>query len=115
MCDSPERGRGPLVALSTDGQPQRPILLATVARHGNLGAMSNDRFSSALKRIAAALDRIDAVAAAPLPSAPATNDNSGAELKALSERHARLREEATIALSALDAVITRSASTGGQS
>jgi len=89
-------------------------LLAALAGHGNLGGMSDDRFSSALKRIAAALDRIEAVAATPLPSAPATNDNNAAELAALTERHAKLREEATIALSALDAVITRAASSGGQ-
>jgi predicted phage gp36 major capsid-like protein len=92
-------------------------LLAAIVRHGNLKYMANDRISSALQRIAAALDRIDAVAGTPPPSTAsggdAINDNSAAELAALAERHAKLREEATIALSALDAVITRAASSGG--
>ena len=47
-----------------------------------------------------------------MPTSPAEAD-AAAELAALSERHAKLKEEAVIALSALDAVIAR-ASAGGR-
>ena len=74
--------------------------------------MSNDRKNNALARISAALQRIEQVAQSPLPTSPAEAD-AAAELAALSERHAKLKEEAVIALSALDAVIAR-ASAGGR-
>lgn len=76
--------------------------------------MSEDRLSSALRRIATAMERIEAVAVSPLPqtsAAPAADDEKLTELAA---RHAKLKEETTIALSALDAVIAR-ASAGARS
>ena len=75
--------------------------------------MSDQRLNTALGRIAAALDRIEKVAARPLPAAELDN-TSVAELAVLQERHAKLKEEATIALSALDAVLAR-ASAGARS
>ena len=75
--------------------------------------MSDQRLNTALGRIAAALDRIEQVASQPLPPAE-LKDASAAELASLQERHAKLKEEATIALSALDAVLAR-ASAGGRS
>lgn len=75
--------------------------------------MSNDRKNNALARIAAALDRLDTLADAPI-SGSSDAAATAAELAALSARHAKLKEEATIALSALDAVIAR-ASAGGRS
>ena len=75
--------------------------------------MSDQRLNTALGRIAAALDRIEQVAGRPLPDAELDN-TSVAELAALQERHAKLKEEATIALSALDAVLAR-ASAGARS
>lgn len=75
--------------------------------------MSNDRKNNALARISAALQRIEQVAQSPLPTSP-ENADAAAELAALNERHAKLKEEAVIALSALDAVIAR-ASAGGRS
>jgi hypothetical protein len=74
--------------------------------------MSNDRKNKALARISAALDRIEQLAERPLPTTPG-DAATAAELAALAERHAKLKEEATIALSALDAVIAR-ASAGGR-
>ncbi|MFM8541735.1 MAG: hypothetical protein ACKOAM_00470 [Chakrabartia sp.] len=68
--------------------------------------MSNQRLNIALGRIAAALDRIEQVADQPLPLAE-SDGTSFAELANLQERHAKLKEEATIALSALDAVLAR--------
>lgn len=68
--------------------------------------MSNDRKNKALARIAAALDRLESLADSALPTA-AMDDGSAEQLAALSQRHAKLKEEATIALSALDAVIAR--------
>ena len=68
--------------------------------------MSDQRLNTALGRIAAALDRIEQVADQPLPLAE-SDGTSVAELAALQERHSKLKEEATIALSALDAVLAR--------
>ena len=68
--------------------------------------MSDQRLNTALGRIAAALDRIEQVAGRRLPDAELDN-TSVAELAVLQERHAKLKEEATIALSALDAVLAR--------
>lgn len=68
--------------------------------------MSDQRLNTALGRIAAALDRIEQVADQPLPLAE-SDGTSVAELANLKERHAKLKEEATIALSALDAVLAR--------
>lgn len=68
--------------------------------------MSNDPKNKALARIAAALDRIERYADTPVAT-PVADDGSAAALAALEERHAKLKEEATIALSALDAVIAR--------
>lgn len=70
--------------------------------------MSEDRLPNALRRIAAAMERIEAVALSPAPQAPAphTGDDE-AKLAELTARHAKLKEETTIALSALDAVIAR--------
>ena len=68
--------------------------------------MSDQRLNTALGRIAAALDRIEQVAGQRLPLAE-SDGTSVAELAALQERHAKLKEEATIALSALDAVLAR--------
>lgn len=75
--------------------------------------MSDQRLNTALGRIAAALDRIEQVADQPLPLAE-SDSTSVAEFANLQERHAKLKEEATIALSALDAVLAR-ASAGGRS
>lgn len=75
--------------------------------------MSDQRLNTALGRIAAALDRIEQVAGQPLPLAE-SDGTSIAELANLQERHAKLKEEATIALSALDAVLAR-ASAGARS
>jgi len=75
--------------------------------------MSDQRPNTALGRIAAALDRIEQVAGRRLPDAELDN-TSVAELAVLQERHAKLKEEATIALSALDAVLAR-ASAGARS
>ena len=75
--------------------------------------MSDQRLNTALGRIAAALDRIEQVADRPLPQTE-SSDTSAAELGSLQERHAKLKEEATIALSALDAVLAR-ASAGARS
>jgi hypothetical protein len=75
--------------------------------------MSDQRLNTALGRIAAALDRIEQVASLPLPLAE-SDGSSVAELAALQERHAKLKEEAIIALSALDAVLAR-ASAGARS
>jgi hypothetical protein len=75
--------------------------------------MSDQRLNTALGRIAAALDRIEQVAGRRLPDAELDN-TSVAELAVLQERHAKLKEEATIALSALDAVLAR-ASAGARS
>jgi predicted aminopeptidase len=75
--------------------------------------MSIDRKNNALARIAAALDRLDTLANTPI-SGTSDAESTAAELAALAERHAKLKEEATIALSALDAVIAR-ASAGGRS
>ncbi|MEY3703253.1 MAG: hypothetical protein RLZZ561_873 [Pseudomonadota bacterium] len=75
--------------------------------------MSDQRLNTALGRIAAALDRIEQVADRPLPQTE-SSDTSAAELASLQERHAKLKEEATIALSALDAVLAR-ASAGARS
>ena len=98
------------------GQPQRAILLAADALRGNLAPMSDDRMSNALRRIAAAMERIEAVALSPLPQGPAveTDGADAAKLTELTARHAKLKEETTIALSALDAVIAR-ASAGSRS
>jgi hypothetical protein len=68
--------------------------------------MSDQRLNTALGRIAAALDRIEQVADQPLPLAE-SDGTSVAELANLQERHAKLKDEATIALSALDAVLAR--------
>jgi hypothetical protein len=68
--------------------------------------MSDQRLNIALGRIAAALDRIEQVADQPPPLAE-SDGTSVAELAALQERHSKLKEEATIALSALDAVLAR--------
>jgi len=75
--------------------------------------MSDQRLNTALGRIAAALDRIEQVAGRRLPDAELDN-TSVAELAVLQERHAKLKEESTIALSALDAVLAR-ASAGARS
>lgn len=75
--------------------------------------MSNDRKNSALARIAAALEQLTTLADTPI-SGHSDVAATEAELAALSARHAKLKEEATIALSALDAVIAR-ASAGGRS
>jgi hypothetical protein len=75
--------------------------------------MSDQRLNTALGRIAAALDRIEQVAGQPLPLAE-SDGSSVADLAALQERHAKLKEEAIIALSALDAVLAR-ASAGARS
>ena len=75
--------------------------------------MSDQRLNTALGRIAAELDRIEQVAGRRLPDAELDN-TSVAELAVLQERHAKLKEEATIALSALDAVLAR-ASAGARS
>lgn len=75
--------------------------------------MSNDRKNNALARIAAALERLTSLADAPI-SGHSDAAATQVELAALSARHAKLKEEATIALSALDAVIAR-ASAGGRS
>lgn len=75
--------------------------------------MSDQRLNTALGRIAAALDRIEQVAGRRLPDAELDN-TSVAELAVLQERHAKLKEEAIIALSALDAVLAR-ASAGARS
>lgn len=75
--------------------------------------MSNDRKNNALARIAAALERLTTLADTP-NSGHSDAAATEAELAALSARHAKLKEEATIALSALDAVIAR-ASAGGRS
>ena len=75
--------------------------------------MSDQRLNTALGRIAAALDRIEQVAGRRLPDAELDN-TSVAELAVLQERHAKLKEEATMALSALDAVLAR-ASAGARS
>ena len=75
--------------------------------------MSDQRLNTALGRIAAALDRIEQVAGRRLADAELDN-TSVAELAVLQERHAKLKEEATIALSALDAVLAR-ASAGARS
>jgi len=75
--------------------------------------MSDQRLNTALGRIAAALDRIEQVAGRRRPDAELDN-TSVAELAVLQERHAKLKEEATIALSALDAVLAR-ASAGARS
>lgn len=80
--------------------------------------MSDDRMSNALRRIAAAMERIEAVAVSPALEPPAASPETDSEaserLNALAEKHAKLREETTIALSALDAVIAR-ASAGARS
>jgi hypothetical protein len=91
------------------GQPQRAILLAAEAPRGNLAPMSDDRMSNALRRIAAAMERIEAVALSPAPQAAVVETGSGdaEKLTELTARHAKLKEETTIALSALDAVIAR--------
>jgi hypothetical protein len=68
--------------------------------------MSDQRLNTALGRIAAALDRIEQVAGQPLPLAD-PDKTSVAELAILQERHSKLKEEARIALSALDAVLAR--------
>ena len=96
------------------GQLQRGILLATQAARGNLDGMSDARMSNALRRIAAAMERIEAVALSPLPpsEAPIGAADAG-KFQELTARHAKLKEETTIALSALDAVIAR-ASAGGR-
>lgn len=75
--------------------------------------MSDQCLHTALSRIAAALDRIEQVASQPLPLAE-PHETSATELASLQERHAKLKEEATIALSALDAVLAR-ASAGARS
>lgn len=74
--------------------------------------MSNDRKNKALARIADALHRLDSLADSPLPAGP--DAETAAELADLAARHAKLKEEASIALSALDAVIARAAA-GGRS
>lgn len=76
--------------------------------------MSEDRLSSALRRIAAAMERIETVALSPLPQAAEDAPADDGKLAELAARHAKLKEETTIALSALDAVIAR-ASAGGRS
>lgn len=79
--------------------------------------MSDARMSNALRRIAAAMERIEAVALSPAPTpaqAVPADSKDAARLAALAERHAKLKEETTIALSALDAVIAR-ASAGARS
>jgi hypothetical protein len=75
--------------------------------------MSDARMSNALRRIAAAMERIEAVALSPGPVIAPADSEDAARLAALAERHAKLKEETTIALSALDAVIAR-ASVGGR-
>ncbi|MFM7027445.1 MAG: hypothetical protein ACKOXK_02060 [Chakrabartia sp.] len=72
--------------------------------------MSNDRKNKALARIADALHRLDTLAESPSPAGSDTG--AAAELADLAARHAKLKEEATIALSALDAVIARTAAGG---
>lgn len=91
------------------GQPQRAILLAADALRGNLAPMTEARMSNALRRIAAAMERIEAVALSPAPQASAeeAGGEDVAKLAELTARHAKLKEETTIALSALDAVIAR--------
>ncbi len=76
--------------------------------------MSDTRMSNALRRIAAAMERIEAIALSPAPAIPQADSEDAARLAALTEKHAKLKEETTIALSALDAVIAR-ASSGSRS
>lgn len=76
--------------------------------------MSDDQMSNALRRIAAAMERIEAVAVSPAPAPSEVDSEASERLNALTEKHAKLREETTIALSALDAVIAR-ASAGARS
>jgi hypothetical protein len=59
------------------------------------------------------MERIETVALSPAPVMPEADDENASRLAALAERHAKLKEETTIALSALDAVIAR-ASVGGR-
>ena len=96
------------------GQPQRAILLAADRLRGNHSRMSDTRLSNALRRIATAMERIETVALSPTPAVAPADSEDAARLAALAERHAKLKEETTIALSALDAVIAR-ASVGGRS
>ena len=95
------------------GQPQRAILLAADRPRGNHSDMSDTRLSNALRRIATAMERIETVALSPAPAVAPADSEDAARLAALAERHAKLKEETTIALSALDAVIAR-ASVGGR-
>lgn len=71
--------------------------------------MSDARMTNALRRIAAAMERIETVALSPAPQLAEADPNGAdeAKLAELTARHAKLKEETTIALSALDAVIAR--------
>ena len=63
--------------------------------------MEGDRISRALARIEAAAARIERAAASPSPSSEA----DAAEIRALEQRHAALRKEATLAMAEIDALI----------
>ena len=72
--------------------------------------MSNERKSKALARIAAAMTQLESLCDRPLP--PSEDAGATAELAALSARHAKLKEEAALALGALETVIARAANAG---
>lgn len=73
--------------------------------------MSNDRKTKALARIAAAMSQLESLSNRPLPAA--ADAGMADEFAALSARHAKLKEEAALALTALESVIARAAN-GGQ-